>query len=254
MITAYIYKIEGRTNGRCYVGSTSNYKNRWGFHRYLLRAKKHHSSRLQTAFNRHGEMNFSFEVIEICNSKNRLVRESFWIEKLGAFSSGYNCIRNPENPVFSEECLELRSQKIRAGLARPGVLEKRTEAIRASSQRPETRALHSRNSKARWADPIWRAKMLAIIRDPKIKAKKYSKGWSKESRQKASISAKRRCASAVRRQQLSMQVRDYWIRNPITPQQRAVRSANLRRRFSDPAERIRHGENTRRGILLAKSK
>ena len=59
-----IYKIRNVVNGKFYVGSTINQKDRFRNHRRLLRKNRHHCAHLQAAWNKYGEDCFKFEVIE----------------------------------------------------------------------------------------------------------------------------------------------------------------------------------------------
>lgn len=58
-----IYKITCLSNNKCYVGSASYYDKRIGTHVSLLRKNKHKNPHLQSAWNKYGEINFTFEVI-----------------------------------------------------------------------------------------------------------------------------------------------------------------------------------------------
>ena len=60
-----IYQIRNVINGKVYIGSTiRNFKVRWKEHRSELRSNRHHSRHLQNAWNKYGESNFSFEIVE----------------------------------------------------------------------------------------------------------------------------------------------------------------------------------------------
>lgn len=59
-----VYKIINLNNQHFYVGSSNDIHGRWRGHKSLLRKNKHHSSRLQRAWNKYGESMFNF-VIEI---------------------------------------------------------------------------------------------------------------------------------------------------------------------------------------------
>ena len=76
MTQAYIYEIKNRVNGNCYIGSTNNAKRRWMHHRTTLRSGKHHSFVLQKAWNKYGENNFVFNVLLICDEKDRFDYEN----------------------------------------------------------------------------------------------------------------------------------------------------------------------------------
>lgn len=59
-----IYKIINITNGKFYVGSTGDTRERFRVHRKRLRSNKHHCAHLQAAWNKYGEDNFLFKVVE----------------------------------------------------------------------------------------------------------------------------------------------------------------------------------------------
>ncbi len=86
-----IYKIVNVINGKKYVGSALVIRQRWRDHVKSLNENKHHSRYLQRAWNKYGEENFTFSIIEHCDRDIMLAREQYWIDKLEAFGkNGYN--------------------------------------------------------------------------------------------------------------------------------------------------------------------
>jgi len=77
-----IYKITNKKNNKIYIGSSKNIKNRFSKHKNLLRSNKHHSIKLQRAWNKYGADNFIFEVIEYCNEDELLDRENYYLDLL----------------------------------------------------------------------------------------------------------------------------------------------------------------------------
>lgn len=77
-----IYTITS-PNGSCYVGSSININHRWCGHRSMLRSGKHHSSRLQAAWNKHGDL-MRFEVYELCRKDELLQKEQNAIDSLNS--------------------------------------------------------------------------------------------------------------------------------------------------------------------------
>jgi len=82
----YIYKTTNLVNGKIYVGKCENVpeKTNW----YLGSGDL-----LQKAFKKYGKENFKKEILEICDTKEKLnEREIFWIKKLKLpnFKIGYN--------------------------------------------------------------------------------------------------------------------------------------------------------------------
>ena len=87
-----VYKIQNTVNGKFYIGSTSwDFKKRWRRHKYLLRNNKHDNPHLQYSWNKYGEVNFKFEIIEICNSTDCFVREQHYLDTL---HPQYNILTN----------------------------------------------------------------------------------------------------------------------------------------------------------------
>jgi group I intron endonuclease len=87
-----IYKITNTVNGKYYLGSSDNIKNRWKSHLYSLRHNKHHSIHLQRAWNKYGEKNFIFELVEEVDKNVLLEREQYHLDTLTPWDDnvGYN--------------------------------------------------------------------------------------------------------------------------------------------------------------------
>lgn len=100
MKTSGIYKISNTANCKIYVGSSLNIKVRWGIHRSQLRNNCHPNAYLQRAWNKYGEENFSFEIIEECAEDILLLKEQEWLDSLKSFSTecGYNILQQAYSP------------------------------------------------------------------------------------------------------------------------------------------------------------
>ena len=62
-----IYAIQNKINGKTYIGKTqTNFGDRWDCHRSQLRGGYHDNRHLQNAWNKYGEENFRFLIIEEC--------------------------------------------------------------------------------------------------------------------------------------------------------------------------------------------
>jgi group I intron endonuclease len=76
----FIYKIVNTVNGKFYVGSTTNTRERFRVHRNRLRNNKHHSPHLQAAWNKYSESMFVFHVIEtIPDGQSLQEAEDVWL-------------------------------------------------------------------------------------------------------------------------------------------------------------------------------
>lgn len=88
-----IYCIECIVNQKKYIGSTTDYKTRFRTHKSKLRRNCHDNDHLQNAWNKYGEKNFSFFVLENNISDEILIdREVYWIEYCNTLNDkfGYN--------------------------------------------------------------------------------------------------------------------------------------------------------------------
>lgn len=70
-----IYKIVNKIDGKYYVGSTTNFRRRWITHKYLLNAGRHHSVKLQYAWNKYGESSFDVVLEKITDDVDLLQLE-----------------------------------------------------------------------------------------------------------------------------------------------------------------------------------
>ena len=80
-----IYCIENMANHKKYVGQSIDIYRRWKDHKRELKGNRHRNIYLQRAWNKYGENNFSFYIIEEC-SKNMLD------EKEKFYTAEFNCM------------------------------------------------------------------------------------------------------------------------------------------------------------------
>lgn len=75
-----IYKITNIINNKIYIGSTIDYNRRVNTHLRLLNRNEHHSVKLQNSFNKYGEDNFNFTIIELVDDVSELINiEQKWL-------------------------------------------------------------------------------------------------------------------------------------------------------------------------------
>jgi group I intron endonuclease len=87
-----IYLIRNAENGKVYVGSSGDMRKRKNNHLSNLRGNRHHSTHLQSAFNKYGEDCFEFQVLEYCDVDSLDMKEQQWIITLESQNrdKGYN--------------------------------------------------------------------------------------------------------------------------------------------------------------------
>ena len=123
---AYIYKITNKINEHDYIGSAISFIKRKYYHIYDLKNNKHHSCILQNSWNKYGEDNFIFEIIEEVNKEDLLIREQYYIDLL---NPKFNIARIAGSPIGVKHTKEARANMSKAHLGKKLTkesIEKRT--------------------------------------------------------------------------------------------------------------------------------
>lgn len=100
-----VYEIRNKVNNKVYIGSSVNIKQRWNEHKRTLNKNIHHNRYLQRSWNKYGEENFEFKLIEIVSEENGLLeREQYWMDNFNCYERkfGYN------NSKIAENCLGVK--------------------------------------------------------------------------------------------------------------------------------------------------
>lgn len=89
-----IYYILNKINNKIYIGSSTRINRRFYEHKYFLDKGIHVNKHLQNAWNKYGEDNFEFGVIETVNGNKEDLRdiEQIWMDYFSSYNedSGYN--------------------------------------------------------------------------------------------------------------------------------------------------------------------
>jgi group I intron endonuclease len=113
MVYGYVYKIENLVNGKIYVGQTiSRLSKRKKDHLKHLRDGTHHSKHLQHSFNKYGESNFVFQILNYATSKEALNKlEIDYIAKYQCTdrNHGYNILVGGRGVRHTPEMKEYKS-------------------------------------------------------------------------------------------------------------------------------------------------
>lgn len=114
-IISGIYSITNKIDGKFYIGSSKNLHKRWMTHRSELRRNHHCNQHLQSAWNKYGEENFEFLILEEVKNLNILKEiEQKYIDKLHLFgSTGYNLCNNTNSYTFGYKRSEEYKEKLR---------------------------------------------------------------------------------------------------------------------------------------------
>jgi group I intron endonuclease len=95
-----IYKITNINNNKYYIGQVGKGKNktfqiRFKEHISALKNNKHINKHLQLAWNKYGENNFKFEIVEECSREQLNDREKYWIKYLNSNNKDYGYNKTP---------------------------------------------------------------------------------------------------------------------------------------------------------------
>lgn len=86
-----IYKITDIRNQMCYIGQTTNFKNRWRTHaKRAVKAEEGTSNRLYQDMWENGLENYTFQIVEICEKDRLTEREKFYIDFFNSKEWGFN--------------------------------------------------------------------------------------------------------------------------------------------------------------------
>jgi group I intron endonuclease len=165
-----IYGIRCTVTGRLYIGSTVDVARRFYLHRRDLKLGKHHSPKLQNAWNKYGADAFAFEILERVGDVLFLVaREQFWIWRNEAIM--LNCSPTAGSPL---------------GVRRTDEQKARMRAIKvAFYSTPEGKWHLTRMqaaNKGRKRTPEQRANLSAAL-----KGKKLGREWTEQARAEHSL-------------------------------------------------------------------
>jgi group I intron endonuclease len=190
-MTIGIYTIKNVVNNKFYLGSSIDLDKRWARHKSDLDNKRHHSVKLQRAYNKYGNDNFIVEILEETNEELLREKEQFYLDTLQPYKTGYNVGMTAcggdnltNNPTKQEIIDKIRTGiKYRFANESPEDKIKRCENITGSknpnfgkrwSQKQrdvmsdrrkgqkaseETKTKISKNSKELWASQEYRDKM-----------------------------------------------------------------------------------------------
>lgn len=116
-----IYKITNLVNQKIYIGKAVDTKDRWYSHKSYFKSGKHCNKHLQRAWDKYGEENFKYEIIEYCGLDILEEREKYWIKYHNTNLIGYNMTLGGEGAlgrIVTEEHRE-KLRKANKGKQRP---------------------------------------------------------------------------------------------------------------------------------------
>lgn len=138
LVKSGVYSIVNMSNGKLYIGSAVNFKNRWRSHLSLLRRSIHDNGYLQNAWNKYGEDNFIFYIMQRCGKDDLITLEQSWLSWTKSFDRaiGYNIKPNAHSSFGYKHTPEALAKMAAKSLGTKQSAETIARKI-ASMSRPE---------------------------------------------------------------------------------------------------------------------
>ena len=162
-----IYCIENAINNKKYIGQSSNIYYRWRKHKGELNRNVHVNSHLQNSWNKYGQDNFKFYILEKCTLDELDDKEIYYIDYYNTIDDryGYNMKTGGQNHGI-EYSDELKN--------------KLSISVKASYENSDLRKRRSDGTKQYWSDPKNKERILGKNNVM------YGKKHSEESKRKMS--------------------------------------------------------------------
>ena len=200
-----VYKLTNKLNGRIYIGSAGEFKERWKTHAKRLKNGKHTNKFLQADFNKCGEEAFVFEVVEVIegSQENRLLVEQRYIDqhyddqqqcynltrsvnKRGPKCHSYNpeqtAIKHKENPNrhrWSEEEKKAISAKLRGHIVSEETRQKLREKNLGKKHTEESKRKCSESNKGKHKECLFEPEIRKKALEASVEARKGKPAWNK---------------------------------------------------------------------------
>lgn len=119
-----IYCIQNKIDGKRYVGQSKHIYRRWKKHKWELNKSQHINVHLQHAWDKYGENNFKFKILELCEQDVIDEREKFYINRYKCLDQkyGYNLESGGHN---YKKLSESTKNKLKKGLEKANEARKR---------------------------------------------------------------------------------------------------------------------------------
>lgn len=207
-----VYEIVNLINGKRYIGSSNNLKNRARQHIEALRRGQHCCPHLQSSFDKYGEAAFEFRPILYCDAEMALTYEQMLLD---AFSPEYNTASCAEAPMRGTKCSDETKAKISASKKGTIPSEEHRAKISASLIGNTRRRGKKMSEEAKRKISIGNTGYKMTERELEIlsersKGNQYGLGYKHTEEARAKISAAKRNPSDETRAKLSEMQKRRW--------------------------------------------
>lgn len=144
-----IYKIINNINGKVYIGQSIKIQSRWKSHIQALKRGDSNCTLLQRAWNKYGEENFSFEILELCHEERLDELETKYIKIYDSQNpnKGYNIESGGNKNKHLAEETKRKLRELHLGkTVSPDILKKMSES-RMGSKNPMYGQKHTKETR-----------------------------------------------------------------------------------------------------------
>jgi group I intron endonuclease len=156
-----VYAIQHMHSLNSYIGSSINVHERLRQHRQHLLGGYHKNKHLQRAWDKHGEDQFVFVVLDRCRPEHLRECEQGWLDDIGnKYNVNPSAMCAPQTPeirrkrnasIRRAKATPLARARAKETLSDPEVTRKRIDGIRKACNTPEGRERLRRAAIARWS-------------------------------------------------------------------------------------------------------
>lgn len=110
-----IYCFESISNSKKYIGLSKNVYSRRDKHIRELKKGVHYNAHLQAHFNKYGEKDLKWIVLEFCENALLSDKEKEWIEKFDSHKNGFNATEGGRGQSRGDFCRRAKFENIHTG-------------------------------------------------------------------------------------------------------------------------------------------
>jgi group I intron endonuclease len=165
-----IYCIENTINNKKCIGKSVKIGKRLYKHKSYLKSGIHPNNHLQSSWNKYGEENFTFFIIEECSREDLSEKEIYYISLFDTKNIGYNKTDGGEGVLgikFTDERLKKMSEASKGKIPSKETREKISNALKGRIISDETREKLSKVGMGHSVSEETRKKLSEIGKKPK---------------------------------------------------------------------------------------
>lgn len=145
-----VFEIRNIVTGQVYIGYSIDLKHRetWYFRQLINGRLNKKCSALQSSFNKYGEENFQFNILEYCDEENLIQTKQIWMDCFKSYNkeTGFNSYLTADCSTYNNEFRKSKENNKNAlGLIHSEETRKRMSILRKGKKLPPFSEEHKKN-------------------------------------------------------------------------------------------------------------